>query len=130
MNYPESILIVEDEIHIRLMLKKLFRDMGIENILEAGDGLEGCKLYGKQPTDLVVMDINMPRMNGVDALKKITSVDPDAIVVMLTSLGTREAVEASAESGAYYYIRKDTPLSEMKSKFSGLFEEIFNEDPA
>jgi len=118
-------MIVDDESHIRLMLKKLLESMGIPEIVEASNGLEACRLYGEDPADLVIMDINMPHLDGLQTLKKICEVDPDATVIMLTSIGTRQAVEASADSGAAFFIRKDTPLSQIKEKLSELIEEIF-----
>lgn len=127
MKKPNSVLIADDEAHIRLMLKKLFESLGVEDIREANNGVEVCRLYGERPSDFVVMDINMPKMDGLDALRHITGADNEAIVVMLTSVGTRQSVESSIEGGASYYIRKDTPLQELKIKFSELLEEIFGE---
>lgn len=127
MKKPSSVLIADDEAHIRLMLRKLFQGLGITDIREAENGVEACRLYGESPSDFVVMDINMPKMDGLDALKNITTADNSATVVMLTSVGTRQSVESSVAAGASYYIRKDTPLAVIKEKFTQLLEELFDE---
>lgn len=124
----QSVLIVEDEAHIRLLLKKIFMEMKFEDIREADNGLDGCRLYGESPPDLVIMDINLPKMNGLEALAAITDSDPEAAVIMMTSLGTRQAVETSIEKGALDYIRKDLPVNEIKAKLADILEEVFGSD--
>ncbi len=128
VNGLNSVLIADDEPHIRMMLRKLMESMGIFDIREASDGLEACRMYGDSPSDFVVMDINMPRMTGLEALKAITDVDPEAVIIMLTSIGTRQAVETSVEHGACFYIRKDTPLKEIREKLENVLEEVFGDE--
>ena len=127
MKLPESVLLVEDEPHIRLMFRKVFELMWVPVIREAKNGLEACQEYGREPTDVVMMDINMPEMNGLDAMERILKADPDAIVVMLTSLSARNAVDTSLKAGATYFIRKDTPIQEMQSTLTEVFERVFAE---
>jgi len=76
MRLPESVLLVEDESHIRLMFRKVFEMMGISTIREVKNGLEACNEYGREPTDVVMMDINMPEMNGLDVMERILKADP------------------------------------------------------
>lgn len=123
-NTIESVLIVDDEDHIRHILSRIFRELEIPDIRVASDGLEACRMYGESPTDFIIMDINMPLMNGIEALKAITESDPDALVIMMTSVGTRQAVEASIEYGAIRYIRKDTPLHQIREKLQGILKEF------
>lgn len=125
MSHPNSILLVEDEPHIRLMFRKLFEMMGIDDVREACNGVEACQEYGRNPADVVMMDINMPEMSGLDALERIVSADPEAVVIMLTSLSTRNAVDKSLEGGATYFIRKDTPIPEIRDTLNEVFEKIF-----
>ena len=128
MKLPDSVLLVEDEAHIRLMFRKVFELMGIEDIREAKNGLEACHAYGSDPTDVVMMDINMPEMNGLDAMERILKADPEAIVIMLTSLSTRNAVDQSLKAGATYFIRKDTPITEMQMTLTEVFERVFEDE--
>ncbi len=127
MKLPKSVLLVEDESHIRLMFRKVFELMGVQEIREAKNGVEACQEYGREPTDVVMMDINMPEMNGLDAMKLILSADPDAVVIMLTSLSTRNAVDQSLEAGATYFLRKDTPITEMQTTLQEVFNQVFSD---
>ncbi len=126
-NRIQSVLIVDDENHILHILTRIFRELDIPDIRVATNGREACRLYGENPTDFIVMDINMPLMSGLEALKAIIESDPDALVIMMTSVGTRQAVEASIEYGAIKYIRKDTPLNEIQAKFQQILEEFLED---
>lgn len=124
---PETALIVDDEPHIRLYLKLLLRQIGCTECMEAGNGQEGVDLYKARKPDLVLMDVNMPVKEGMEALKEILEFDEDAVVVMMTSVASRQAVENSAELGASHYIRKDTPKNEIVQVLNELIEEIWGD---
>ena len=114
MNFACKILLVDDEIHIRkyvsLILKQLGRPITIS---EAGNGEEALVAYQADKPDFVLLDVNMPRMDGLETLQKLLKLDPNCVVVMLTSLANRETVERALECGAVNYIRKDTPKEEI-----------------
>ena len=124
MNIPKNALIVDDEAHMRLYLKLILTELGVETVLEAANGMEGFERYKQERPELVLMDINMPGMDGLEALEKITDFDRDAVVFMMTSIASRQSVERSADKGAVQYIRKDTPKEDISRLIIETFEEL------
>lgn len=101
-----KILICDDS---KLMRRKLSQSLGKKydvEILEADNGLKGVELYRSEKPDLVFMDIVMPVMDGVTALKEIMGMDPHAKIVMSTSTGTKEKLKMALEAGAIEFIQK------------------------
>jgi two-component system chemotaxis response regulator CheY len=93
MTHPRKILLTDDEPHIRKFIGLVLKKLGDPRILEAADGAIAVKLFEQEKPDLVLLDVNMPNMDGIQALAEIRRIDPDAIVVMLTSLANRQTVE-------------------------------------
>ncbi|MES1167781.1 MAG: response regulator, partial [Oleiharenicola lentus] len=89
------------------------------------NGAEAVELYKLHQPDLVLLDVNMPILDGVQALGQIKAFDPDAVVVMLTSLANRQTVEECVRLGAADYIRKDTPRDEMTAKFKSIIADCY-----
>ena len=100
-----KILIVDDAAFMRLMLKDILSKMGHE-ICEAEDGIDSISKYNEFKPDLVTMDITMPKMGGIDALKKIISIDSKANVIMCSAMGQQEMVIEAIQSGAKDFIVK------------------------
>jgi DNA-binding NarL/FixJ family response regulator len=113
MNFTGTILLVDDEPHIRKFIGLVLRQIGDPRIIEAGDGGEALAVYQREHPDLVLLDINMPGRTGVETLQQLKAADPDCLVVMLTSLASRQIVEETLALGAVGYIRKDTPKDEI-----------------
>jgi DNA-binding NarL/FixJ family response regulator len=113
MNFTGTILLVDDEPHIRNFIGLVLRQVGAPRIVEAGDGEEALAVYQREHPDLVLLDINMPGLTGVETLQQLKAADPDCLVVMLTSLASRQIVEETLALGAVGYIRKDTPKDEI-----------------
>jgi two-component system chemotaxis response regulator CheY len=123
MNLIEKALIVDDEYHIRKYMSLVLRSMGVTTVCEASNGAEGVDAYVREQPDLVLLDVNMPVMDGIEALLKIRSLDADASIVMLTSLANRHTIEQAVDGGALHYIRKDTPRDELIALLNGLLAE-------
>jgi two-component system, chemotaxis family, chemotaxis protein CheY len=130
MNHPRTILLTDDEPHIRKFIGLVLKKFGDPRILEAGDGAIAVKLYEQEKPDLVLLDVNMPNMDGIQALTEIRRLDPEALVIMLTSLANRHTVEECARLGAIDYIRKDTPRDELTAQFTRIIEECFGDEEA
>jgi len=98
-------VIAEDEALIRLDLREMLEEEGFEVVAEAGDGEAAVRLVEEHRPDLVVMDVKMPRMDGITAAERIASARL-APVVMLTAFSQRELVERARAAGAMAYLVK------------------------
>jgi CheY-like chemotaxis protein len=109
MEISGKVLIVDDESHIRKYLSLIVKRLGTPVILVAQKGEEALLLYDTHNPDIVLLDVNMPGMDGIQALERLRQAHPKAVVVMLTSLAARNVVERCVELGAVNFLRKDTP---------------------
>jgi|SRR3954463_15399238 two-component system chemotaxis response regulator CheY len=101
-----SAIIVDDSPIMRAQLRKLLGVAGFTIVAEAGDGIELLGLYEKHLPDLVTLDIVMPNRDGATAAAELLTHHPEAVVVMCTSLNTRDKVEACRRAGVKYYLLK------------------------
>lgn len=118
MNFRGKILLVDDEPHIRVFVSLILKSLGGAKIAEATNGEEAIKAYQTNKPDVVLLDVNMPHLDGIQTLRKLKEIDPECTVIMLTSLANRETVEKALELGAVNYIRKDTPKDEIAKSLS------------
>ena len=102
-----KILIVDDASFMRSVLKDIIKNNGLASeIFEAADGIEGVKAFQKIKPDLVTMDVNMPRADGIQALRAILKIDSHAKVVMITSVEEKHIVQDAIKLGARDYVVK------------------------
>lgn len=100
-----KILVVDDAAFMRSMLRRILEDEGYE-VQEAGDGDVAIKKYKEAKYDLVTMDIVMPNVDGVTAVKEIMRVDPEARIIMITALAHKTLVLRALRAGARDFIVK------------------------
>jgi DNA-binding NarL/FixJ family response regulator len=125
MAFTGKILLVDDEAHIRKFIGLLARGLGSPVILEAANSDEALARFAEESPDLVLLDVNLPGTGGLQILAAILAQQPDAKVVMLTSLANRQTVEESLRLGALGYIRKDTPKEAILAELSEIIRENF-----
>lgn len=131
MKFAGKILLVDDEAHVRKYIGLILRSaFDAPTINEASNGREAVAAYQREPYDLVLLDVNMPEQDGIETLRQLRAIDPDAVVVMLTSLANRQTVEAALQLGAVNYLRKDTPRAEIAAILSQTVAENFEEESA
>lgn len=122
MKFAGKILIVDDEAHIRKYLQLIIKQLGRPTLVEAVNGEDAIAVFEREKPQIVLLDVNMPKMGGIETLKRLKAIDPDCIVIMLTSLANRETVEQALENGAAGYIRKDTPKEEIAAVLTETIE--------
>ena len=109
---PRRVLIAEDEALIRLDLSEMLREEGYEVVGEAGDGQEAVELAESLNPDLVIMDVKMPRRDGIDAAAEIAA-KRIAPIVVLTAFSQRDLVEKARDAGAMAYLVKPFSASDL-----------------
>jgi len=117
----KKILIVDDEDSVRYSFRKLFREPGCE-IVEAANGLEALSVIKKELPDLVLMDIEMPGLSGLDAIQRIKVMKPKLPVIIITAFGTSERVIAAMKYGAYDYLEKPFDVRRLKEVIAEAME--------
>lgn len=102
----KRVLIVDDAAFMRMMIKDILTKNGFEVVGEANDGVQAIEKYKELSPDLVTMDITMPEMDGIAALKEIKNINTDAKVIMCSAMGQQAMVIDAIQAGANDFIVK------------------------
>lgn len=109
---PQSILIIDDERAIRNVLKDILTNEGYKPE-EAADGEEGFKMFSAKTYSLVICDIKMPKMDGIEFLQKASTVNPDVPIIIISGHGNIETAVEAVKKGAYDFIQKPPDLNRL-----------------
>ncbi len=122
MTTQGRILIVDDEEQMRDLLTKVLDKNGYQ-VSAAGDGEQALALLEKEPVDLVVTDVRMPGVSGLEALKAIKELNPEIVVIIMTAFGSIDQAVQAVKDGAYDYINKPFKIDEMLLTIEKALEE-------
>ena len=111
------VLIVDDALIMRRRIKEIAERAGWEVAGEASNGEEAVEMYRQVSPDLVTLDIVMPKMDGVAALKQVMATDPKARVIMVSAIDQRAKLTECVETGAIDFIVKPFDVTRLKSIF-------------
>ena len=103
---PVRYLVVDDSVFARRNLARMVESFGGVMAGEAGDGLTAITEYNRTRPDIVLMDITMPQMEGIEAVERIIRQHPDARIVMVSSVGYQENILAALQKGARHFVQK------------------------
>ena len=123
MKLEESkILISDDSILSRKQLKDAILTLGTPTFIEASNGQDAIDSYKREKPDLVFLDIVMPVKDGNAAIREIKEFDPDAEIIIVSSVGTQAQLKAAIEAGAKDFIQKPMNINQIASIISSRFE--------
>jgi len=120
------VLVADDEEHIRSLISMIVTSLGAEVVAEAADGAQALSLYKQHQPDMVMLDINMPKLDGIAVLKQIMAINPKTLAVMLTSLNAIDVVKECIDNGAWNYLLKNTTAEELHKEISSTWTDYMS----
>lgn len=113
-----KVLVVEDQIEVRSMLRNMLLELGINQVFESSDGREALNFIDSafDFVDVIICDWNMPKMNGVELLRQLRTVDPDLPFLMVTGRSDMNSVVEAKSSGVTAYISKPFSPQQLEAK--------------
>lgn len=118
------ILLCDDSAFMRMMLKKILVEHGHQVIAEAGDGKQAVKMYRQFQPELITMDITMPKMDGIEAVKIIHEENPLVRIIMVTAIGQRTIITEALKAGASDFIVKPFDAAQVIETIKKVFKDV------
>jgi DNA-binding NarL/FixJ family response regulator len=124
MPRPANALIIDDEVHVRVFLAAILRQLGIRTIWDAADGPTGLVYASQHKPDFVLLDLNLPEVSGLDVLEKLKAQYPKLPVIVVSAQSTVRTINRVRELGADGYVVKYAPKSEVIQMISDALDRI------
>jgi DNA-binding NtrC family response regulator len=110
-----KVLVIDDDEMILMMLRNALEDEGYR-VLSTADGPQGVSIYKEHHPSLVLLDLGLPSVNGMEVLKEIRSIDPKARVIVISGYGAAESVSSAIRFGAWDFIEKSADMGDLLQK--------------
>ncbi|AIM16432.1 MULTISPECIES: response regulator [Neobacillus] len=110
----EKILIVDDQFGIRILLNEVFQKEGYQTF-QAANGVQAIELVKKNSPDLVLLDMKIPGMDGIEILKRLKVIDPDIRVIIMTAYGELDMIQKAKELGAITHFAKPFDIDDIRA---------------
>jgi len=124
MPRPTNALIVDDEAHVRVLIRMLLKQLGVETVWDAADGNEALEKAAAHRPQVILLDINLPQVGGLEVLAKLKAAHPAIPVIIVSSQSTMKTVIQTRELGAEAYVLKHAQKSEVLQMLSDAFDNI------
>ena len=124
MPRPVNVLIIDDEPHVRVVFRVLLKQLGVQTVWEAADGVTALEMATTHNPQVVLLDINLPHMNGLEVLARLKAAHPSMPVIIVSSQSTMKTVTQARELGAEAYVLKHAPKAEVLQMISDAFDNI------
>lgn len=118
-----KVLVVDDSPMVRKKMQEILEEIG-HSVILASNGKEAIKMYQEQHPDIITMDLAMPVMSGMDALKRLIEIEPSVKVIVSTSDGCSDSALLAMKEGASGYIIKPIQIETLKSAIDNAYEDI------
>lgn len=128
MPRPTTALVVDDEVHVRVYLRMLLRQLGVTTIHEAGTPEEAIDLYKAHRPEVVLLDVVLPGGTAQTVMRDLQVVDPDVAVIVVSAQNAIKVVEEMHMMGAITYILKHTPRDQMIRMLGEALDCVLPED--
>jgi len=114
------VLIVEDSLMIRDLLQKALEKCGCTVCAAAKNGKEGIEMFNEHRPDVIFMDLNMPIMDGTDAIKSIKEINPEAAIIVMSAMGDDDTIAQVKNLGATSFIKKPFTLHDIVAALASM----------
>jgi two-component system chemotaxis response regulator CheY len=121
---PLTALIVDDEPHVRLYLRTVLRRLGVVTTWDEGCGETAIKSYQQNLPDVVLLDVNLPHMSGLEIFHRMLEFDPEAAVVVVSSDQSAATIKLVSELGAVGYVLKHMPPNELQAALADALSRV------
>jgi CheY-like chemotaxis protein len=124
MPRPVTALIIEDEPHVIVLLRGLLKQLGIETVWDAPDGATGLEQAAARQPDVVLLDLNLPQVDGLVILSKLKAAHPKIPVIVVSAQSTMRTISRARELGAVQFVVKHLAKADVLQTLSDAFDSI------